>query len=319
MVATVTDFTCDTGLPSHSGTPLPPRALRCLGRKQGATMSRTGILPALLVIALSLCLGTSAEARKWRWWHIYGHGYSAYGHGYSARSGYDRRARTTARAETARSKTGGPFGAVINRLVHGCLEQASEFQSWPFDAITRIVAPDDVQLSALEALRNSAAAAAERLSSECPRDASAPPWARLEAAQQAIDAATAVFAELQPSLQAFYAALDDEQKARLLRDMTLGGAQVRSGDRAAERWEHRSRRRGDADAERAGRANLWAGICEHLTVALRSWPIHEIERGVRLSEAQRVAFYELITSSLRAAERSPAPAPPQPHSLRSAA
>jgi LTXXQ motif family protein len=30
--------------------------------------------------------------------------------------------------------------------------------------------------------------------------------------------------------------------------------------------------------------------------------VRDIERGVRLSETQRVAFYELVTSSLRAAD-----------------
>jgi len=32
-------------------------------------MLRTGILPALLV--LSICLSTSADARRWKWWHYY--------------------------------------------------------------------------------------------------------------------------------------------------------------------------------------------------------------------------------------------------------
>ena len=35
---------------------------------------------------------------------------------------------------------------------------------------------------------------------------------------------------------------------------------------------------------------------------LRNWPVREIERDVRLSDAQRVAFYELVTSSLKAAD-----------------
>ena len=35
---------------------------------------------------------------------------------------------------------------------------------------------------------------------------------------------------------------------------------------------------------------------------LRGWPVREIERDVRLSSAQRVAFYELVTSSLKAAD-----------------
>jgi LTXXQ motif family protein len=75
---------------------------------------------------------------------------------------------------------------------------------------------------------------------------------------------------------------------------------LREGD-GAGRWERRSRRRGSGD--RGGEANLWAGMCEHLTAALRGWPIREIERGVRLSEPQRVAFYELVSSSLKVADR----------------
>ena len=35
---------------------------------------------------------------------------------------------------------------------------------------------------------------------------------------------------------------------------------------------------------------------------LRNWPVREIERDVRLSDAQRVAFYELVTASLKAAD-----------------
>ena len=44
------------------------------------------------------------------------------------------------------------------------------------------------------------------------------------------------------------------------------------------------------------------GICENFLAALRGWPIREIERSVRLSETQRVAFYELVSSSLKAAD-----------------
>jgi hypothetical protein len=264
-------------------------------------MSRTGILPALLAVALSLCLTSSAEARKLRWWQFYGYSYSV-------RSGDDtgddnRRARARASewVETARARTGGgAFGAVIDRLVRGCLQQAAELQSWPFDTITRIVAPDDSQRGALEALRGSVAAAAQRLAADCPQDEPAPLWARLEAVERAIDTATSTFAAVEPPLRAFYAALDDEQKARLLRDMS--GAQAREGDRAAERSERRSRRRGDSGAARGGEASFGAGICEHLTAALRGWPIGEIERGVRLSEPQRITFYELVSSSLKAAD-----------------
>jgi hypothetical protein len=136
-----------------------------------------------------------------------------------------------------------------------------------------------------------------------------PPSARLEAAEQAIDTATAAFAAVDPPLRAFYAALDDEQKARLLRDLTLSKSQAREGDRAAERLEHRSRWRGISGTAHDGEANAWTHICEHLTEALRGWPTREIERRVGLSEPQRVALYELVSSSLKVADTLAAACP----------
>jgi hypothetical protein len=194
---------------------------------------------------------------------------------------------------------GGAFGAVVDRLLRGCLQQADEFRSWPFETITRITAPDETQRAALEALRGSAAAAAERLSIDCPQSVPAPRWVRLESIEQAIDAATAAFVAVEPALRGFYAALDDEQKARLLLDTTLSAAQAREGDRSGERH---SRRRGDVPVDRAAGADRRAGICEELSAALRGWPTREIERSMRLSELQRVALNELVTSSLKAAD-----------------
>jgi hypothetical protein len=196
---------------------------------------------------------------------------------------------------TARARTGGGgFGSVIDRLIRGCVQQAADLQNLPFDEITRIVAPDDTQRVALEGLRAAATAGARRVSAQCPRDEPAPPWTRLEAAEQAIDTATATLAAVDPPLRAFYAALDDEQKARLLRDLTLSKSQVREGDRAAERLKHRSRWRGISGAAHDGEANAWTDICEHLIQALRGWPIREIERRVGLSQRQRVALDELV-------------------------
>jgi len=37
-------------------------------------------------------------------------------------------------------------------------------------------------------------------------------------------------------------------------------------------------------------------------VVLRNWLVREIERDVRLSSPQRVALYELVTASLKAAD-----------------
>src|SRR6516225_1686917 len=285
--------------PFPLGTQPATRALHRLIMKKDATVSRTGALYVLLVLTLSVCfVSSSAEARKWHWRQFYG----AYDYSYLVPSRDDWRDRISEGIETSRARTGGGFGAVIDRLLRGCVQPAAVLQNLPFDEITRIVAPDDTQRSALEALRASATAEAQRVSAQCPQDEPAPPGARLEAVEQAIDTATATFAAVDSPLRAFYAALDDEQKARLLRDLTLSNSQAREGDRAAQRLERRSRRRGVSGAAHDGEANAWTHICEPLTEALRGWPIREIERRVGLSEPQRAAFYELVSSSLKVAD-----------------
>jgi hypothetical protein len=190
----------------------------------------------------------------------------------------------------------------LDRLVRGCVQQAAEFQNWPYEAIIQIASPDDTQRSALEALRASTTAAAERLSADCPQDEPAPSGQRLVAAEQAIDSVTSSYAAVEPPLRALFVALDDEQKARLLRGLSSSGSQAREGDRTHQRVERRSPRRGVSTAAPDGEANMGPGICENFVAALRGWPIRQIERSVRLSETQRVAFYELVSSSLKAAD-----------------
>jgi LTXXQ motif family protein len=272
-------------------------------------MTRTGTLAVLLVVTLILCLASSAEARKRRGHHR-GYDYSAVftdDHRRPTRAqNRDRRTegRSTPAAEPAAvanaNVSGGPFTGVIDALVRACLQQSAQFQSWPFEDIARIVVPDDRQRSALDELRRAAAAAAETLSRDCPKEVPSPAWARVDAAEQSIDAANSSFAAVEPALQGFYAALDDEQKARLLRD--LAPSTVRADEREAEGREQRGAQRGNVSEARAAGVNRWSNICERLTAALRGWPTSEIERGVRLSEPQRVAFYELVTTSLKAAE-----------------
>ena len=367
-------------------------------------MSSARILPALLGLALSLCLISSAEARKWRWHlyglHIYGysprsvdHGrrhhdcYGGYGERTSTRSldewrrapdvqggqqdsqpdraqtpGQDqarnqdrsqdrvqdrardrdrRRARcddwrrgrgreewTRARAvgggdAVLRPGRNGPFGAVVEKLIRGCAAQAAELDSWPFDTIGQSVGADEKQRNALEGLRGAAKQAAERLAADCPQDVPAAPSARLEAVEQSIDAALKAFDTVQPALQTFYGALDDEQKARLYRDMAASAAATApqmTGRRDAREYDHRAyssrrdrwrayaaerkaaAREATTRGSRAAAAPGWGAACEQLATVLRGWPVREIERDVRLDGSQRVAFYELVTASLKAAD-----------------
>jgi LTXXQ motif family protein len=237
------------------------------------------------------------------------------------------RRREAERGDAALRRGRGPFGAVVEKLVRGCGRQGAEFENWPFDAIAQSVSADEKGRTALAALRDSAKKAAERLAADCPQDVPAAPAARLEAVEQGIDAALAAFDTVEPALATFYGTLDDEQKTRLYRDMAGPAAAAarettprrEAQEERRERREYSSRRdrwRTYAAAREAAAreptpsqarsqaaAPGWSGaMCEELATVLRGWPVREIERDVRLSSAQRVAFYELVTASLKAAD-----------------
>jgi hypothetical protein len=219
----------------------------------------------------------------------------------------------------------GPFGAAIDKLVRGCAVQAAEFENWPFDSISEAVAPNEAQRNALTTLRNAANEAGQRLAKDCPQEGPAAPAARLEAVEQGIDAALKAFDVVEPALQAFYSALNDEQKARLYREMGMpvaANAPQTAGRREAQepreardyssrrhRWRDYAAAREAATREQTAArdpprpsATGSSGMCEELASVLRNWPVREIEQNVRLSSPQRVAFYELVTASLKAAD-----------------
>jgi LTXXQ motif family protein len=207
------------------------------------------------------------------------------------------------------------FGAIVDEIARGCRAQAAELKAWPFERIAETVKADAAQRHALDALREAAVAAADKLAGECP--APALPVAglarglergttgrggaestdstqslaalRLDAAETAIEAVTAALAAVEPALRDLYAALDDEQKARLVRGL---------GNEAAERTPDRRRPRAAAE----GGGVPWSGICERLTPALRDWPRRGIEQAIRLSDAQKVVLYELYAAALKAAD-----------------
>jgi len=212
---------------------------------------------------------------------------------------------------------------VVEKLVRGCAQQGAEFENWPFDAIAQTVGADEKERTALEGLRESAKKAAQRLAADCPQDVPAAPAARLEAVEQGIDAALAAFDAIEPALATFYGTLDDEQKTRLYRDMAAPAASnaPQGAERREAQEERRERRAYSSRRDRArayaaareaaareptprqAAAPGWSGaMCEELAGVLRGWPVREIERDVRLSSPQRVAFYELVTASLKAAD-----------------
>lgn len=86
--------------------------------------------------------------------------------------------------------------------------------------------------------------------------------------------ASNAFTGIQPALQGFYAKLDDEQKARLLRDMATPDPQDQASRRERRRnYADGRRSRRYAEGDRGRPAPTWGMLCEHMTVALRGWPV----------------------------------------------
>ena len=255
----------------------------------------------LALLVAGACLHSSAEARHRRSWEWIKPPSAAPQSPTDGTMDNERRQREP--NPPARFRRTGGIALVIDRVIRGCHQQSLELANWPFAIIAKVIAPDPDQSAALDEVRLASQRAADTLTTECPQAVPAEPSAQLEAVEQAIDAARGAFAAVQPALQGFYAKLDDEQKARLLRDMGTREPQEQTPRRERRRdyaGDYRSRR--GAEGERSRAAPTWGMICEHLTVALRGWPIREVEQSVRLSETQRIAFFELVTTSLKTAE-----------------
>ena len=86
--------------------------------------------------------------------------------------------------------------------------------AWPTDQIDRIVRPDDGQRPKLKALQSAAAQAADVIRAACPREIPATPPGRLEAVRTRLQAMLQAVDTIRPALSDFYAALNDDQKAR---------------------------------------------------------------------------------------------------------
>src|SRR5262249_11651944 len=112
------------------------------------------------------------------------------------------------------------------------------------------------------------------------------------AVEQGIDAAPAAVDKVEPALATFYGALDDEQKARLYRDMMAApaaAARETTPRRAARDDRRESREYGSRrhrwrayaaareapareTAPRRAAAPPWSAMCDELAAVRRDWP-----------------------------------------------
>jgi len=117
------------------------------------------------------------------------------------------------------ARAGKPAGAQDNagRI---CLQQATAATDLPMRKIEQTVAPTPAQRASLQALREKSAGLAQFLMASCPQQPAATPVERLDSAGDRVDALLYAAMSIAPELDAFYASLSDEQKAKL---NALGG------------------------------------------------------------------------------------------------
>jgi hypothetical protein len=96
-----------------------------------------------------------------------------------------------------------------------CDPRAAGLAEWRMERIERLISPNDAQRAALNELRTASAKAAETVAAACPREFPASASARLETMEKRLDAMLVAIKIVRPAFDAFYATLNDEQKARI--------------------------------------------------------------------------------------------------------
>ena len=96
-----------------------------------------------------------------------------------------------------------------------CNPRAAGLAEWKMERIEKVVKPNDSQRAALETLRTASAKAAEMVTSACPQDFPASAPARLEAMEKRMEVMLQAIKTVRPAFDAFFATLNDEQKAQL--------------------------------------------------------------------------------------------------------
>ena len=163
-----------------------------------------------------------------------------------------------------------------------CGSDTRDVADWPIDRIRQLVSPDDQQSMELDDLANASLQAAEIIKSACPTSVAFTPTGRLSAMQQRIQAMQQAVDVVRGPLDRFYAALTDEQKAKL--------------DSANE-----------ARAQSDRRSRGLAQSCNR-NVATQ-WPGARIEMLVRPNEEQQAKLKALQSAATQAAEQLAASCP----------
>ena len=112
-----------------------------------------------------------------------------------------------------------------------CGPPSDDATNLPIERIAEVVQPNgEAQQNALEALRQASRDAARELQASCPKAVPQTPVARLDAVKTRLKAMVEAMKIIRPRLEAFYASLNDEQKAKFnimgpAQSASAGGAQ----------------------------------------------------------------------------------------------
>ncbi len=98
---------------------------------------------------------------------------------------------------------------------HMCGPAAAGFAEWRIDRLEQIIKPTDAQKAKLDELKTASTKAADIMRSACPTEFPKTVVARMEVMEKRADAMSQAIKTVRPAMEAFYATLSDEQKARL--------------------------------------------------------------------------------------------------------
>jgi LTXXQ motif family protein len=125
-----------------------------------------------------------------------------------------------------------------------CGAGAAGLGSWSADRIEETLSLNESQRTKFNGLKTASRRAIQYLNESCPKNDPATPSGRLETIERRLSAMLEAVRTVQPALDDFYAALTDEQKARLAAIESSGDAPSSSTDRDRRGGSHQRHARG---------------------------------------------------------------------------
>ena len=249
--------------------------------------ARSLLLSLSAVALIALSLSAAAQARHHHHRHHHDPNYQD-----RAEPEPDLRGASGAQAQPQ----GNGLAPAVAQMIRACDAQAAELKVMPFDAVVETVQPNDDQRTALDQIRAAAAGAVNTLNATCPKDVPARLSDRLDTMRTSLDAIKTALLPLRPVFITAYAALDDEQKARL-----VALAISRQPAAAQQGTAHSGQAAAGATSVADNPPRPVALDCRQWPTLLKRWPLQRIESTLSLSDEQHAGLYALMATIYRGA------------------